>query len=187
MVLTLLLVIIFTGCHVGQEVLTPLPIQEITDHNGSGGGTNCGNFTFPPAYHHPVDSPLYFTILINDCHFPNCYWCVGTIIYFLIILECISFQHHITTAPAESLKIILSWSLLYLMCTNSFNSKVSASFSITLEHNHDVPIRLLSFSVSWCSSVWLARYVARRTFNCLRWPKSDRLLLDIVSPLSTNY
>jgi hypothetical protein len=46
-----------------KNCLEPLPIQETNDHNGSGGGTNCGNFTFPPAQQHPVDSPLYFNAL----------------------------------------------------------------------------------------------------------------------------
>jgi hypothetical protein len=41
-----------------QKCLETLPIPETNDRNGSGGGTNCGNFTFSPAQHNPVDSPL---------------------------------------------------------------------------------------------------------------------------------
>ena len=41
-----------------KKYLESLPSPETNDRNGSGGGTNGGNFTFPPA-----DSLLYFNAL----------------------------------------------------------------------------------------------------------------------------
>ena len=46
-----------------KKCLESFPIPETNERNGSGGGTNCGNFTFPPAQHNPGDSPLYFNAL----------------------------------------------------------------------------------------------------------------------------
>ena len=45
-----------------EKCLESSPIPETKERKGSGGGTNCGNFTLPPAQHNPVDSPVY--------HFP---------------------------------------------------------------------------------------------------------------------
>ena len=44
---------------------------------------------------------------------------------------------------------------------------ISTSFSVTLEPNSDIPIRLLSFSMSRCSSVQLARDLAHHTVDYL--------------------
>ena len=46
-----------------NKSLESFPIPETNDRNGFCGGTNCGNFTFPPAQHNPVDWPLYFNAL----------------------------------------------------------------------------------------------------------------------------
>jgi len=46
-----------------KKCLESFPIPETKECKGSGGGTNCGNFTLPPAQHNPVDSPLYFNAL----------------------------------------------------------------------------------------------------------------------------
>ena len=41
-----------------KKCLESLHIPETNDCNGSGGGANCGNFTFQPAQQNPVHSPL---------------------------------------------------------------------------------------------------------------------------------
>lgn len=46
-----------------NKLLKSLPIQETNARNGSGGGTNCGEFTFPFPQSNPVDSTLYFNAL----------------------------------------------------------------------------------------------------------------------------
>lgn len=46
-----------------KKCLESIPIPDAKERKGSGGGTNCGNFTLPPAQHNPVDSSLYFNAL----------------------------------------------------------------------------------------------------------------------------
>lgn len=37
--------------------------MKLNERNGSDGETDCGDFTFSPAQHDPVDSPLHFNVL----------------------------------------------------------------------------------------------------------------------------
>lgn len=46
-----------------KKCLESFPIPETKERKGSGGGTNCGNFTLPSAQHNPVDSLVYLNAL----------------------------------------------------------------------------------------------------------------------------
>lgn len=43
-----------------KKAIESVTILETNEDNGSDGGTNCDNFTFPPAQNKSVNSFLYF-------------------------------------------------------------------------------------------------------------------------------
>lgn len=127
-----------------------LSIPETNENNKFHAGTNCSNFTFPPAQHYPVFQSL--KIWTKDWQFCNFERFVGTVIHFRSVMKRFRFikalrwGHH-------------SCSLCRAHCYCAWRAKthcilsLATPFYVTLERNSDITIRQLLLSVACWSSV----------------------------------
>jgi hypothetical protein len=166
-----------------KKCLESLPISETNDRNGSGGGTNFGNFTFPPAQHNSVDSPLYFNALQ--------YWTFPQLLLMCRQNNLFSDRSGMLLFPGSHYHHACGIVEIHfvLIAVVVFDVHELVQFCI---FNHSRTWfwhanMTTTFYVSCGSTMRLAHDIARHTFDCLWQTKSGYLLLGIVSPLSTNY